>query len=259
MLKMRSLTGVFAIGSVALLLSACTPTTAQEMMRGKQAYIAHRYDLSSVHVSRAAKEGDPDAQYAMGYMFYYGKGVPQDYKRGKYWIAKAAAQGQPLAIKALKMINQPEKKPVVTTPQPIKVYGTKPKAAHKTVTTKRKVVKLPPHKYVARPVTKTTKRRPYSLAEQALLKLPSSNYTIQLLGSVSPHDVINFIHRYRLTRAAIYKTKHNGVGWYVVVYGNYRTIPAAVKALHRLPMGIKYRKPWVKSLRVVQREIQKGH
>jgi hypothetical protein len=42
---------------------------------------------------RLAKIGHPEAQRLMGYVYYAGQGVPQDYARSLYWFEKAANQG----------------------------------------------------------------------------------------------------------------------------------------------------------------------
>lgn len=70
-------------------------------------------------IKRAAEEGDPDAQYALGYMYYYGRGVTQDMAQAKQWIKKAANQGQQQAVQAEKILLgttpsiQPKVNPVV--------------------------------------------------------------------------------------------------------------------------------------------------
>src|ERR1700738_4737354 len=57
--------------------------------------------LSFDQIKAAAENGDADAQYALGYMFYYGKGgALKDNLEAKKWISKAAAQKQPQAMKA---------------------------------------------------------------------------------------------------------------------------------------------------------------
>jgi len=40
-----------------------------------------------------AEQGDSDAQYNLGYMYYNGEGVVQDYKEAVKWYRKAAEQG----------------------------------------------------------------------------------------------------------------------------------------------------------------------
>ncbi|MCH9644827.1 MAG: SEL1-like repeat protein [Gammaproteobacteria bacterium] len=64
-----------------------------------------RYDCSVDRVEAAAENGDPDAQYALGYMYYYGLGTVRDIPTARLWIKRAASQDQPLAKKALRMID----------------------------------------------------------------------------------------------------------------------------------------------------------
>ena len=42
---------------------------------------------------RLAKEGQADAQFHLGRMYYFGEGVPQDYKEAEKWFRKSAEQG----------------------------------------------------------------------------------------------------------------------------------------------------------------------
>ena len=42
---------------------------------------------------KSAEEGDVDAQYALGVMYFSGDGVRQDYVKAREWYEKAAAQG----------------------------------------------------------------------------------------------------------------------------------------------------------------------
>lgn len=64
-----------------------------------------KYQCSFSRVEQAARSGDPDAQYALGYLYYYGIGATQDRQTGLMWIRKAAAQGQPVAQQALQKLS----------------------------------------------------------------------------------------------------------------------------------------------------------
>ncbi len=44
-----------------------------------------------------ATQGDPAAQYTIGWMYESGQGVPKDFKKAIYWYQKAAMQGNPAA------------------------------------------------------------------------------------------------------------------------------------------------------------------
>jgi len=71
-------------------------------------FAAHRYHRSLERLLPLADSGNPEAQYAIGYMFYYGRGAVEDRYLGKKYIRLAARQGFPLAIQALRLLNHHE-------------------------------------------------------------------------------------------------------------------------------------------------------
>lgn len=64
-----------------------------------------KYDCSITKIQAAAENGDADAQYALGYMYYYGIDTVKDQQTAALWIKRAADQGQPLAKKAWSLID----------------------------------------------------------------------------------------------------------------------------------------------------------
>ncbi len=64
-----------------------------------------KYDCSMERIEKAAQSGDPDAQYALGYMYYYGIGTVRDVQTARLWIKRSAVQGQPLAKKAEALLS----------------------------------------------------------------------------------------------------------------------------------------------------------
>jgi TPR repeat protein len=83
-------------------LSGCMSPTAQ-LEEGKKAFYYQHYDQSFKLLLPLAQKGNVEAQYAVGYSYYYGKGVIEDQEKGQYWINKSASQGNPLAIRALEI------------------------------------------------------------------------------------------------------------------------------------------------------------
>lgn len=65
-----------------------------------------KYDCSLAKIEQSAERGDPDAQYALGYIYFYGVGTVRDLDAARLWIRKAAVQGQPLAIKASGILDK---------------------------------------------------------------------------------------------------------------------------------------------------------
>ena len=58
-------------------------------------------DVSAEEVQTWAAQGNVDAQYILGVMYFFGDGVPQDYAKARQWYERAAAQGDARAQFAL--------------------------------------------------------------------------------------------------------------------------------------------------------------
>lgn len=106
-------TMIFVIGS-ALTACATNSKSSSDLASNKNSVPAsacvgnaylQKYGCSLSRINKAAENGDPDAQYALGYMYYYGVGTVRDKQTAELWIKRAAAQGQPLAKKAEVLIS----------------------------------------------------------------------------------------------------------------------------------------------------------
>lgn len=98
----------FLIVWIVLLVSCASPQYAQELTAGKIAFQSGDYAVAFQKLLPVAKAGKPEAQYAVGYMYYYGYGVKQDIFSGLKWMNAAAAQHYVPAVTALDMIHHRE-------------------------------------------------------------------------------------------------------------------------------------------------------
>ena len=64
--------------------------------RGEWAYVTGDYPRGA-RVGPAAERGDARAQAYLGFMYQYGRGVPQNYALAVYWYRRSAEQGNPIA------------------------------------------------------------------------------------------------------------------------------------------------------------------
>lgn len=92
---------ILAVSAIAL--SACISYT--NLYEGIACFRAEQYRTAFIRLKPEADKGQPDAQYAVGYMYYYGQGVVEDRKKALRWIRCAAKAGQPEAIEALKIMD----------------------------------------------------------------------------------------------------------------------------------------------------------
>ena len=60
---------------------------------GVDAYKRGDYATAQREWRQLAEQGDADAQYNLGVMYDFAKGVPQDFTAARQWYEKAAAQG----------------------------------------------------------------------------------------------------------------------------------------------------------------------
>lgn len=106
-------TVVYGVAVIALtaLMTGCQhpPTSDSTQSNHKPSCSSNpylmKYGCSIQKVQSAAENGSADAQYALGYMYYYGIGTVKDRQTAELWIQRSAAQGQPLAKKAWSLIN----------------------------------------------------------------------------------------------------------------------------------------------------------
>jgi len=97
--------------SVSLLACASTSppslTSGQisNLQQGKRFFDQGFYKRAMQQLLPLACDGVPDAEYAIGYMYYYGLGVAQDTDVGYFWIKRAASQRYIVAIRALPLLE----------------------------------------------------------------------------------------------------------------------------------------------------------
>lgn len=94
---------IFFLMSLCL-LQACSHTYNLE--HGIESFRVQDYRSAFIRLLPEAKAGQADAQYAVGYMYYYGQGVVENRKKSRYWIERAANAGQPDAVSALEILRQ---------------------------------------------------------------------------------------------------------------------------------------------------------
>ena len=91
---------------MVLTLQACI--NYSEFYQGISYFRSQKYREAFIRLLPEAKKGQPDAEYAVGYMYYYGQGVVEDRKKAWVWITKAARVGQPDAVEASAILAKPK-------------------------------------------------------------------------------------------------------------------------------------------------------
>lgn len=73
------------------------------------------YEQAAMWFRQAAEHNSADAQFALGGVYLHGEGVEQDYNQAAYWFQQAANQGHDLAIERLEELA---KSGLISTPEP---------------------------------------------------------------------------------------------------------------------------------------------
>jgi len=71
---------------------------------GLRWYQQGQYDIARKMWNPMAENGDCDAQYAMGLLYFSGLGVRKSYSNALEWWGRAADQGQPQALSSLGIV-----------------------------------------------------------------------------------------------------------------------------------------------------------
>ncbi len=114
-----------ATGLALLMLGACvsvneTPkanrisheeVSTELFARAQALYLAEDYEAAAVMMRPLAEHGHLQAQYALGYMYYFGLGVPRNEREAIRWLGVAAARGNAKAKTALEILKLGEPAP----------------------------------------------------------------------------------------------------------------------------------------------------
>jgi TPR repeat protein len=95
----------FFICLIFFALTACS-INSLNLREGISSFKKQNYRSAFVRLMPEAEKGNCDAQYAVGYMYYYGEGVVEDKQKAAKWINRAAEAGQKDAIAAAKLLRK---------------------------------------------------------------------------------------------------------------------------------------------------------
>jgi len=79
----------------ALALIAFAPAAGAQ--RGEWSYVTGDYPAAARRIGPAAERGNARAQAHIGFMYQYGRGVPQNHALAVYWYRRGAEQGNAVA------------------------------------------------------------------------------------------------------------------------------------------------------------------
>ncbi len=228
---------IFCLG-----LTACAgPRMAQDLQAGKASFESGYYKEAFHQLLPLAVAGKAEAQYAIGYMYYYGYGVSEDTESGIFWMGKAAEQNYLPAVEALKIIHRHENE--------VRPWQQRnERLQYAPIPTSRQKVSLLETEEQPEPAVKiaTSQEEKNDFIEPTPL---ARKYALQLYGSYHLDSVKELQMKLRLKNTGhIYQTTHAGKDWYVLTFGRFITAQEATATQHNLPKELKKMQPWVRDV-----------
>jgi hypothetical protein len=104
MVKLGRLICIIFLSS--FLFGCASARMAEEVQSGKATFDEGNFKEAFAALLPLAVKCSAEAQYAVGYMYYYGLGVEAHKESGLFWITQSAQQMYRPAIKALKLIEK---------------------------------------------------------------------------------------------------------------------------------------------------------
>lgn len=93
--------------SVTIFLVGCAMNQdPSKFAEGVKSFQVQNYRQAFIRLMPFARSGNPEAQYAIGYMYYYGQGVVENRTKAWYWITSAAKSGSADANKAVHLLKK---------------------------------------------------------------------------------------------------------------------------------------------------------
>jgi DamX protein len=139
---------------------------------------------------------------------------------------------------------EPEPKP---TPEIVVV----PKPAPK-----KQVLAIVPAPVVA-PWPKVTSKTKQPYSYEAMLKLPSDHYSLQVLGARLEATIEAFIQEESITQTHyVIKLDRGGEPWYMLLVGDYESARDARDAITSLPVALQNQQPWARPVLRIQQQIR---
>ena len=240
-------------------VTAGSDSDAYYLNIAKDLYVAGQYKQSYQIASKLTENNNVEAQYLLGYLLYYGQGVPVDIKQGTKWITVSADVGYRPAIEALVMIRHgltPDNKcsSGILIPENTKKTGDTSRDA--TLKLKEGEVLITPDSNNKSLEQKKSGKEKNSQDLQVNTKKSArswNRYTIQLLSTDSEGFVTEYLQAFKehypdlMDFIIAFKSK-NKPYTYGVGFNAFETPADADKALLKLKLRLNDSTLWIKPL-----------
>jgi len=91
--------------------------------------------------------------------------------------------------------------------------------------------------------------------EQLLMAEPDENFAVQIIGLSKESSVKLFLAKYDISNMLYYRSVLNGKPWFIITLVSYNKKEDAVAARANLPADLIEFGPWIKSIKIIKKEI----
>ncbi|MDA8561864.1 hypothetical protein N9L02_01980, partial [Gammaproteobacteria bacterium] len=253
------------------LTSCASVRMAEEVQLGKSTFNSGNFKLAFQQLMPLAVKCNSEAEYAVGYMYYYGLGLEAHKESGIFWINRSASQMYRPAIKAMQLIRQNEilekTKPVTKSKEYSKlklidylktsylqdrisksesedvneqISGNDDTDLNEKITEDNSAVAL---NIIKEKITKK------NMIKEALnQRFNDKRKSLEVFGSYSSSKVLqmqNNMHLENFTKVT--KTKQNGRDWFVLAYSDDKAKSLSKLAKESSAKEVTVTKPWDES------------
>jgi hypothetical protein len=253
---------------------------AAQFEKAKMAFNQQNYDRAALLLKPLAEQGHADAQYALGYLYYNGLGVPSNNTLSMQWLKRAAANGNNEAVEALRRLsllgrdsaNIDEQTTSLSTQTPVEANEAVMGASKETYVTETPKPITPdspgvPAEAVLQtesaeaaeamaPAITSAARTTFTDDEQWIMNQSSDHYTIQVIATSNEAALQRFINENNLQDSTVYyRTRRNGGNWFVLIQGSFKSLSLAKNAINKLATPLQLEKPWIKPIADIQKAL----
>ncbi len=206
---MKKLVKFSGIALSALLLSSCM-TYRNSYVKAENEFAVGHYMHAYDRLERLARHGDTRAQYAVGYMNYYGIGISKDRDLARSWFKRSAKKGYVPSQQALHILTAD----AYNNPPPIKMHEYQEEEFDEQAKA---------------PITETSQ---HALTDLDWMRAqPPQGYTVRLGTSKSKKDLAKIRKAVKETNhLASYRFKKNKQFYYALVMGSFLNAKEATAA-----------------------------
>ncbi len=224
--------GIIVLIVMSLALQSCANSAS--VAKAEREFAQRNYHAAIQKLWRPAIMGNAQAQYALGYMHYYGLGTAKDVDMGRSWIRRSASKGYPPAVEALRQITKQN--------APQNLPESKKELSEKR--TPASVVAMPvaKSKPVKPPATRSNQQNYYRAPKNDMSWIRDqapNKYTLQLATSINEATIRELKDNVEAPcRAVQFRYRKSGKVRNAVVCGTYSSFASAKNAKAEFPKNI---------------------